>query len=50
MVHTRAISLDASRELVAGALRTDPKASLRAAINGLDGPSSGAEKSGPTRE
>ncbi len=31
MVHNRAISLDASRELVAGALRTNPRASLRAA-------------------
>ncbi len=31
MVHTRAISIDASRELVAGALRTDPKAALAAA-------------------
>ena len=31
MVHTRAISIDASRELVAGALRSDPKAALRAA-------------------
>lgn len=31
MVHNRAISLDASRELVAGALRTNPKASLAAA-------------------
>ena len=31
MVHTRAISIDASRELVAGALRSDAKAALRAA-------------------
>ena len=31
MVHNRAISLDASRELVAGALHTNPRASLRAA-------------------
>ena len=31
MVHTRAISIDASRELVAGALRSDSKAALRAA-------------------
>jgi predicted dehydrogenase len=31
MVHTRAISIDASRELVAGALRSDAKASLSAA-------------------
>ena len=31
MVHTRAISLDASREVVAGALRTDPKAAKKAA-------------------
>ncbi len=38
MVHTRAISLDASRELVAGALRTDPKAALRAAKDyGIEG-------------
>ena len=28
MVHTRAISIDASRELVAGALRSDAKAAL----------------------
>jgi predicted dehydrogenase len=31
MVHNRAIALDASRELVAGAMRTDAKAALRAA-------------------
>ena len=31
MVHNRAISLDASRELVAGAMRTEPKAAMRAA-------------------
>lgn len=30
-VHKRAISLDASRELVAGALRSDPKAAMQAA-------------------
>jgi predicted dehydrogenase len=38
MVHNRAISLDASRELVAGALRTDPAAALAAAAAwGLEG-------------
>ena len=31
MVHNRAIALDASRELVAGALRSNPEAALRAA-------------------
>ena len=31
MVHNRAIALDASRELVAGALRSSPEAALRAA-------------------
>ncbi len=38
MVHTRAISLDASRELVAGALRSNAKASLSAAKDyGIEG-------------
>jgi len=38
MVHTRAISIDASRELVAGALRSDAKTSLRAAKDyGIEG-------------
>jgi predicted dehydrogenase len=38
MVHTRAISIDASRELVAGALRSDGKAALRAAKDyGIEG-------------
>ena len=37
-VHNRAISLDGSRELVAGALRSDPKAALRAARDfGIEG-------------
>ena len=31
MVHNRAIALDASRELVAGALRSNPEAAMRAA-------------------
>ena len=31
MVHNRALSLDASRELVAGAMRTDPQAAMEAA-------------------
>lgn len=38
MVHRRAISLDASREVVAGALRTDPEAAMKAAAEwGIQG-------------
>ncbi|MEW6752433.1 MAG: Gfo/Idh/MocA family oxidoreductase [Candidatus Latescibacterota bacterium] len=38
MVHNRALSLDVSRVLVAGALRSDPKASLQAAEEwGIEG-------------
>lgn len=38
MVHNRAIALDASRELVAGALRSNPEAAMRAADDyGIEG-------------
>ncbi len=38
MVHNRAIALDASRELVAGALRSNPEAAMRAAdYYGIEG-------------
>ncbi len=38
MVHNRAIALDASRELVAGALRSNPEAAMRAAFDyGIQG-------------
>ena len=38
MVHNRAIALDASRELVAGALRSNPEAAMRAASDyGIEG-------------